>query len=98
FPEANFSTVLADVECSVPTKDDALLALVAGWTQHCGPFGIASLADLLGLPANEIEKVMLRLEGTGAVLRGRFSDPHSRDMEWCDRRQSITFSISFAGN
>jgi ATP-dependent Lhr-like helicase len=86
FPEANFSTVLADVECSVPTKDDALLALVAGWTQHCGPFDIASLAGLLGLPQNEIEKVMLRLEGTGAVLRGRFSDPYSRETEWCDRR------------
>ena len=43
-------------------------------------------ALVLGLPPNEIEKVMLRLEGTGAVLRGRFSDPHSRDMEWCDRR------------
>ena len=62
------------------------MALIAGWAQHCGPFGIASLAYLFALPTNEIEKVMLRLEGTGAVLRGRFSDPHSRDMEWCDRR------------
>ncbi|HEV7513053.1 MAG TPA: DEAD/DEAH box helicase [Candidatus Acidoferrum sp.] len=86
FPEAKFATALADVECCIPTKEDALLALVAGWAQHCGPFGIASLADLLALPTNEIEKVMLRLEGTGAVLRGRFSDPHSPDMEWCDRR------------
>jgi ATP-dependent Lhr-like helicase len=86
FPEAKFATAVADVECCIPTKEDALLALVAGWAQHCGPFGIASLADLLALPTNEIEKVMLRLEGTGAVLRGRFSDPHSPDMEWCDRR------------
>jgi ATP-dependent Lhr-like helicase len=86
FPEAKFATAIANVECSIPTKEDASLELVAGWTQHCGPFGIASLADLLGLPANEIEKAMLRLEGTGAVLRGRFSDPHSRDMEWCERR------------
>jgi ATP-dependent Lhr-like helicase len=38
------------------------------------------------LPANEIGKVMLRLEGTGAVLRGRFSDPHLRATEWCERR------------
>jgi ATP-dependent Lhr-like helicase len=86
FPETKFATALADVESSVPTKEDALLALVAGWTQHCGPFSVASLADLLGLPATEIEKVMLRLEGTGAVLRGRFADPHSYDMEWCERR------------
>jgi ATP-dependent helicase Lhr and Lhr-like helicase len=86
FPEAKFATTIAGVECFVPIKEDALLALVAGWTQHCGPCGVASLADLLGLPENEIEKVMLRLEGTGAVLRGRFSDPHARDCEWCDRR------------
>src|ERR1700736_1951497 len=86
FPDAKFETAVADVECSVPTKEDALLALVAGWTQHCGPFDVACLGDLLGLSANEIEKAMLRLEGTGAVLRGRFSDSHSRDVEWCDRR------------
>ena len=49
FPEAKFATALADVESSAPTKEDALLALVAGWTQHCGPFSVASLADLLGI-------------------------------------------------
>jgi ATP-dependent Lhr-like helicase len=86
FPEAKFATGIADVESSTPTKEDALLALIAGWTQHCGPFGVASLAALLALPANEIEKVILRLEGTGAVLRGRFSDPHSSETEWCERR------------
>jgi ATP-dependent helicase Lhr and Lhr-like helicase len=86
FPQTKFATAIADVESFVPTKEDALLALLAGWTQHCGPFGVAPLAALLSLPANEIEKVMLRLEGTGAVLRGRFSDPHSHDMEWCERR------------
>jgi ATP-dependent helicase Lhr and Lhr-like helicase len=86
FPDAGFATAIAEVECSVPTKEDALLALISGWTQHCGPFNVVSLADLLGLPASEIEKVMLRLEGTGAVLRGHFADPHSRDMEWCERR------------
>jgi ATP-dependent Lhr-like helicase len=86
FLRPKFETAMASVECSVPTKEDALLALIAGWTQHCGPFDVASLADLLALPAKEIEKVMLRLEGTGAVLRGRFSAPHSDQTEWCDRR------------
>jgi ATP-dependent Lhr-like helicase len=86
FLGAKFETAIADVESIVPAKEDALLALVGGWTQHCGPFGVESLAGVLGLPQNEIEKIMLRLEGTGAVLRGRFSDPHSRDVEWCERR------------
>ena len=86
FLDAKFTTPLAQVESSVPTKDDALLAWIAGWTHHCAPVSIPHLADLLALPANEIEKVMLRLEATGAVLRGRFSHPHSRDIEWCERR------------
>jgi len=86
FPDARFDTVVADVEQSAPTKEDALLATVAGWAQHCGPIRARSLAHLLGLPESEVEKVMLRLEATGAVLRGRFSDPSLQDIEWCDRR------------
>src|ERR1700719_4531902 len=86
FLGAKFETAIADVESIVPAQEDALSALVGGWTQHGGPFVLESLAGVLGLPQNEIEKVMLRLEGTGAVLRGRFSDPHSRDVEWCERR------------
>jgi ATP-dependent Lhr-like helicase len=55
FPDAKCDRV-AHVESSTPIKEDALLALIAGWMQHCGPFGVASLAALLALPANEIEK------------------------------------------
>jgi ATP-dependent Lhr-like helicase len=86
FQDARFDTAVADVEQPAPTKEDALLATVAGWVQHCGPIRVRSLAQLLGLPESEVEKVMLRLEATGAVLRGRFSDPSSQDIEWCDRR------------
>jgi ATP-dependent Lhr-like helicase len=86
FPDARFDTVVAEVEQSDPTKEDALLAMVAGWAQHCGPIRARSLAHLLGLPESEVEKVMLRLEAAGAVLRGRFSDASSQDIEWCDRR------------
>jgi ATP-dependent Lhr-like helicase len=86
FPEAQFSTSIAAVESSTPGKEESLLALIAGWSQYCGPFAVAPLATLLDLRASDIDQVMLRLEGTGAVLRGRFSDPHSRETEWCDRR------------
>jgi ATP-dependent Lhr-like helicase len=86
FPDARFDTVVADVEQTAPTNEDALLAMVAGWVQHCGPIRAHSLARFLGLPESEVEKVMLRLEAAGAVLRGRFSDPSSQDIEWCDRR------------
>jgi ATP-dependent helicase Lhr and Lhr-like helicase len=86
FPDAQFSISLAALESSTPAREESLLALIAGWSQHCGPFAVPPLANLFGLPAHEIDQVMLRLEGTGAALRGRFSDPHLRETEWCDRR------------
>jgi len=41
---------------------------------------------VLGLPAAEIEKALLRMEASGAVLRGKFTDPKVEETEWCDRR------------
>jgi ATP-dependent Lhr-like helicase len=53
---------------------------------HAGPVTVASLAQLVGLPSAEIEAAMLRLEGSGAVLRGRFTEQVPEVVEWCDRR------------
>ena len=86
FPEATFETRVADVESSVPAADEGLSAMVMGWLQHSGPVAVSHLADLFGLQSGEVDKAMLRLEATGAILRGRFSDPHSEDLEWCERR------------
>jgi ATP-dependent Lhr-like helicase len=44
------------------------------------------LAGVLTLPVSEIEKALLRLESSGVVLRGKFTDPHSDQTEWCERR------------
>src|SRR5207245_10466404 len=44
------------------------------------------LGDLLGLPSSDVEKALLRLEASGAVLRGKFTDSHTGETEWCDRR------------
>ena len=50
---------------------------------------------MLGLPASEIEKALLRMEASGAILRGKFrpadsraaaSAPHEHETEWCERR------------
>jgi ATP-dependent Lhr-like helicase len=86
FPMARFATDLAEVAPSIPSREDALLALVAGWMQHAGPVTVLVLAQLIGLPAPEIDAAMLRLEGGGAVLRGRFTDQAPEVVEWCDRR------------
>ena len=80
--------------------DDALLTAVQGWMAHLGPTTATEIGELLGLPAAEIEKALLRIEASGAILRGKFrpSDSHKHDAggapsaaseletEWCERR------------
>jgi ATP-dependent Lhr-like helicase len=53
---------------------------------HLGPTGASWLGDLFGLPPAEIEKALLRMEASGSVLRGKFTDPKVPETEWCDRR------------
>jgi len=86
FPDGQFETAVADVEATTPSKDDAIFNLVTGWMQHSGPVTSNQLGDALGIPPNEIDKSLLRLEASGAVLRGKFTDPATPETEWCDRR------------
>ena len=97
FPNAKCDYPVADVQTTLPSPDDALLALVTGWVAHLGPVTASQLGELLGLAAPEIEKTLLRMEASGAVLRGQFTDRASRtsrprpdgqepEHEWCERR------------
>jgi ATP-dependent helicase Lhr and Lhr-like helicase len=86
FPDAVFHNPPADIAQSVLSSDDAILAMVTGWMGHIGPVTAKTLADLLGVPAAEIEKALLRMEASGAILRGKFTDPGMQETEWCDRR------------
>jgi len=52
--------------------DDALLTTVRGWMEHVGPTTASELGELLGLATSEIEKALLRIEASGAILRGQF--------------------------
>ena len=68
--------------------------------EHLGPTTAPEIGELLGLAASEIEKALLRIEASGAILRGRFRPQGSRaalgldgsetrphtDHEWCERR------------
>jgi ATP-dependent helicase Lhr and Lhr-like helicase len=74
---------------SKPSPDDALLTAVQGWMPHLGPTTPSEIGKLLGLPATEIEKALLRMEASGAILRGQFRPADSRpasETEWCERR------------
>ncbi len=78
FPEAQFEHLLSDVESGQAIRDDALLALVTGWMSHLGPATAAQVGEVLGLPASDIEKALLRMEASGTVLRGSFTGRGTR--------------------
>jgi ATP-dependent Lhr-like helicase len=95
FPAAVFEQTLADVETAQVSRDDAVLTLVTGWMSHLGPATASQLGEIIGLPASDIEKALLRMEASGTVLRGQFSGaaerasrprPHEPEIEWCERR------------
>jgi ATP-dependent helicase Lhr and Lhr-like helicase len=87
------SGVRADLQV---TPDDAMLTSVQGWMAHLGPTTASEIGELLGLPAAEIEKALLRIEASGTVLRGRFRPQglksqsslalNESETEWCERR------------
>ncbi len=96
FPSVQFEQSLADVEAGEISRDDALLTLVSGWMSHIGPATASQLGGLLGLPASDVDKALLRMEASGTVLRGNFTGaagtragapaPHEEETEWCERR------------
>jgi ATP-dependent Lhr-like helicase len=86
FPDALFASAVAEVESNVPTREEVLVTLAAGWMEHCGPVTARAFAEVLMLPQPDIDKVLLRIEGTGAVLRGKFTDSAGVETEWCGRR------------
>lgn len=86
FPSARFEVAPPKVDAAASSRDDSLLTLVTGWISHSGPVTANQLASILTLPVSEIDKALLRLESSGVVLRGKFTDPRSDQTEWCERR------------
>jgi len=79
--------------------DEKLNAIVLGWMESTGPTTATELADRLHLSHEAVNGAMVRLEGQGQVLRGRFrsnSALSTQDSalsgmapgspEWCHRR------------
>ncbi|HYU46935.1 MAG TPA: hypothetical protein VEK84_12270, partial [Terriglobales bacterium] len=70
---------------SCATPEAVLDRALIGWMQHLGPTSARELSDLLSINTPAIEKALLRLEATGAILRGQFRQI-AGELEWCDRR------------
>jgi ATP-dependent helicase Lhr and Lhr-like helicase len=86
YPGAEFTQTMAQVESEQISRDDALLTLTTGWMSHLGPATASELGASLGLPASEIEQALLRMEASGTILRGKFTDAQAAETEWCERR------------
>jgi ATP-dependent Lhr-like helicase len=97
FPSATFDSPLPELQSpasagneaeskELPSREDALHSLITGWITHSGPVTANELAGVLGLPVSEIDKSLLRIEASGVILRGKFTDPSSPETEWCERR------------
>ncbi len=85
FPAATFEIEPAHLDGGAPSHEDAVLALITGWVGHSGPTTASQFAEKLGVPPGEIDQALLRLEATGAILRGQFSG-NTTETEWCERR------------
>ena len=96
FPDAKFDRAVPEIQTTLPSPDDALLSLVTGWMSHLGPTTASQLGDLLGLPASEIEKALLRMEASGAMLRGQFTDKASRAGAPAPHRSHTSLNLSGA--
>ncbi len=65
--------------------DEAVRTIVHGWMQCSGPVTTTALATRIGLRPGDVEIALAALEGSGAVMRGRYT-PGAKTVEWCERR------------
>jgi ATP-dependent Lhr-like helicase len=72
YPNAEYDKDLPSVGRVESVREDALNAMLKGWTQHMGPTTAVELAALFCLPIRELETALIRLESSGNVLRGQF--------------------------
>jgi ATP-dependent Lhr-like helicase len=86
FPGASFETAPPTVETEPGSRENVLSSCVGGWLSHIGPVTKSALSELLGLSSADIEQSLFRLEASGSVLRGQFTQASREEIEWCDRR------------
>jgi ATP-dependent Lhr-like helicase len=86
FPEALIAAELPAIAGDSVDRESAVFACMGAWLSHLGPVTTAMLSRTLALPTQDIDQALLRLESSGSVLRGHFTNSSSDPIEWCDRR------------
>jgi len=66
-------------------EESALVELLRGRLELCGPTTGADLAAAFGMSERRVETALLALEGEGMILRGHF-DEGLEGQQWCNRR------------
>jgi ATP-dependent Lhr-like helicase len=66
------------------TREAALVELLRARLGGLGPVAAGTLADALALPQLDIDMALVKLEGEGYAMRGRFT-PGTQAEEWCER-------------
>jgi ATP-dependent Lhr-like helicase len=89
FPEVRFSPeltmpLLTSGNTALLGEDEAIRSIAHGWIQVSGPVTVPALASRIGIRVSAVEIALAALEGTGIVLRGRFT-PGAEAEEWCER-------------
>lgn len=75
----------ADYAAKRWSREEALTEIVRGRLEGLGPVTAQALAESAGLAVSAVETALMRLEGEGFALRGRFTS-EAADTEWCERR------------
>ena len=85
YPDALIQHSLQDIENKPLEPDEGIFHLVQGWIYHLGPTTALLLSQSLVVAEATIQQVLVRLEASGLILRGTFTD-ESLQQEWCERR------------
>ena len=91
FPEARVAPALRLPDALAarprPSVELAAMAAVRGHVALLGPCTVPAVAAVTALGPGAVEGALLRLEGDGVVLRGRFDPESAGDaLEFCERR------------
>jgi ATP-dependent helicase Lhr and Lhr-like helicase len=90
-PDAIIEASSAHFDGAYISLSDSIYSTITGWMSHIGPAFASDLARTLALSESDIEQALLRLESTGAILRGTFTGSRTTSgqrpaTEFCERR------------
>ncbi|MCS6951876.1 MAG: DEAD/DEAH box helicase [Bryobacterales bacterium] len=86
WPGAVAEPELPRILCPLPeSREEGAAIVLRGWFECSGPLRASEIAARLAMPEDLVAQALARLEGSGLILRGRFTG-RAEEVEWCDRR------------